>query len=89
MGISIPPDPLCMVLEYCKEGSLHSLLKSNKNITIEEMIRISKDIARGMLHLHTGKKGFQIIHRDLAARNVLVLIIFNFKTNYFFNLLLF
>jgi len=72
LGITIPPNPLCMILEYCKEGSLHSLLKSNKNISTEEKIEISKDIARGMLHLHTGKKGFQIIHRDLAARNVLV-----------------
>ena len=70
-----------MVLEYCEGGSLYSLLKSNKNLSKEEMIGIAKDIARGMLHLHTGKKGFQIIHRDLAARNVLVSIYFNSTFN--------
>lgn len=30
------------------------------------------DIAKGMLHLHTGIEGEQIIHRDLAVRNILL-----------------
>jgi len=64
-------EPLCLVTDYCEGGSLVRLLRSNKEITDDEKIMFMRDIARGMLHLHSQKK-MEIIHRDLAARNILL-----------------
>jgi len=71
-GLTLPPDPLCIILAYCKHGSLHNFLKSDADIPEEQKLRWAKQIARGMVHIHTGRKGHEIIHRDLAARNILI-----------------
>lgn len=55
-------------LELCEKGSLHSLLYSKEELSMEFKMKVLKDVAAGMLHLT--KEG--IVHRDLAARNVLV-----------------
>jgi len=74
LGISVQPEtnsPV-LVLEYCDGGSLDKILFPSTSqeiiITIEEKIEMIKEIARGMLHLHSNN----VIHRDLAARNVLI-----------------
>jgi len=72
LGITISPHPLCMVLEYCKGGSLNTLLHSDDAISATQMIKFCKDIAKGMGHLHYGVKGAQVVHRDLASRNILL-----------------
>eukprot|EP01114_Cavostelium_apophysatum_P024542 TRINITY_DN963_c0_g1_i4.p1 TRINITY_DN963_c0_g1~~TRINITY_DN963_c0_g1_i4.p1 ORF type:complete len:1192 (-),score=342.98 TRINITY_DN963_c0_g1_i4:33-3269(-) len=61
-------EPLCIVTEFCSNGSLDSLVKSDTVITEKMMFDFARGIAAGMLHLHSEN----IIHRDLAARNVLI-----------------
>jgi len=61
-------DPLCLVTEYCENGSLKSLLDSNKPVDMGLKLRILTDVAAGMYHLQNE----QIVHRDLAARNCLL-----------------
>ena len=69
LAISIDgPEPV-IVLEYCDEGSLDTLLfDSNAVLADSEKIKLVSGIARGMLHLHKNN----LVHRDLAARNVLL-----------------
>ena len=47
-GITINPT-LCMILEYCEEGSLISLLKSSKSISDSQKKEFALDIAKGMV----------------------------------------
>ena len=49
LGITLPPQPLCMLLEYCAGGSLKSLLDSNRTISDSTMISMALDIARGVV----------------------------------------
>jgi len=71
-GVTVPPDPLSIVTDYCNGGSLSEYLKNNPNIPISEKLQFIKDIAKGMLHLHCGIPVNEVIHRDLAARNILL-----------------
>ncbi|PRP89557.1 hypothetical protein PROFUN_00821 [Planoprotostelium fungivorum] len=66
-GMTIPPQPLTMITEYCEGGSLYHYLREN-NLNLDHKIKLIVGIALGMLHLH--KEG--IVHRDLAARNILL-----------------
>jgi len=68
LGMTVAPNPQCIVSEFLNGGSLASLLKSSKEISTKMLFDIVFGIAAGMLHLH--KEG--IVHRDLAARNVLL-----------------
>jgi serine/threonine protein kinase len=69
LGVVIDPaQPLCLVTDYQANGSLHSLLKSDRAIGWEMTLRILEGVAAGMYHIHEEK----ILHRDLAARNVLL-----------------
>jgi len=68
LGISLPPDPTCIVTEYMKNGSLNDYLKKNPNLPSAAKLKLLLGISNGMLHLH--REG--IIHRDLAARNILL-----------------
>jgi len=60
--------PLGIVTEYCSLGSLRSLLEKKKSLRFNVVVKLAKDIAKGMKHLHSEK----IIHRDLSARNILI-----------------
>eukprot|EP01119_Soliformovum_irregulare_P004195 TRINITY_DN15204_c0_g1_i1.p1 TRINITY_DN15204_c0_g1~~TRINITY_DN15204_c0_g1_i1.p1 ORF type:complete len:1031 (-),score=194.78 TRINITY_DN15204_c0_g1_i1:231-3323(-) len=66
LGITVPPQPLTIITEYCGGGSLYSLFTTEISLSRKKSILLG--IARGMLHLH---REF-IIHRDLACRNVLL-----------------
>jgi len=68
LGITSPPQPVSIVTEYCSNGSLHRLLRSNQTMEFDLQMKIASGTARGMLHLHAEK----LIHRDLAARNILL-----------------
>lgn len=58
--------PICIIMEYIKEGSLTELLK--KPISFKLKLKILLDIARGMAFLHSSN----IYHQDLKPDNVLV-----------------
>ena len=45
-GITIPPNPLCLILEYCEEGSLVNLLKSEKEINNQQKINFALHIVK-------------------------------------------
>jgi serine/threonine protein kinase len=66
--------PLMMVMEYCAEGDLRQLLRSERLgvlVTCEEEAAVcdmSRQVASAVAYLHT----HLCVHRDLAARNVLV-----------------
>eukprot|EP01117_Protostelium_nocturnum_P021037 TRINITY_DN997_c0_g1_i2.p1 TRINITY_DN997_c0_g1~~TRINITY_DN997_c0_g1_i2.p1 ORF type:complete len:1328 (+),score=430.37 TRINITY_DN997_c0_g1_i2:1731-5714(+) len=67
LGITIPPQPLALVIELCEGGSLYAYLRSNE-LSFETKIKMLSGVATGMLHLHLEK----VIHRDLAVRNILL-----------------
>jgi len=71
-GVTIPPEPLTLVTDYCDGGSLLAFLQTHPNLSLAFKIRFIFDIARGMYHLHTAIAGKEVIHRDLAARNILL-----------------
>ena len=65
--------PLMLVVSFCEQGSLLSVLRdaakdNGEPVAAEDKLRLSFEIGKGMAHL--ASKLF--IHRDLAARNVLV-----------------
>jgi len=71
-GVTVPPDPLSIVTDYCNGGSLNEFLRRNPKVPISKKIQFIKDIAKGMVHLHCAIPGREVIHRDLAARNILL-----------------
>eukprot|EP01117_Protostelium_nocturnum_P015213 TRINITY_DN5870_c0_g1_i1.p1 TRINITY_DN5870_c0_g1~~TRINITY_DN5870_c0_g1_i1.p1 ORF type:complete len:1087 (+),score=392.85 TRINITY_DN5870_c0_g1_i1:149-3409(+) len=68
LGITIPPQPLSLVTEFCAGGGLYTYLQKNPSISNEQKRKFITGIALGMYHLHSEN----IIHRDLAARNILL-----------------
>ncbi|VDN04826.1 unnamed protein product [Thelazia callipaeda] len=67
-GVANKQEPLMIVMEFVKEGSLDSYLQK-KGSTLQmptKMLMIS-DGAEGLTYLHS----LNIMHRDLAARNCL------------------
>eukprot|EP01114_Cavostelium_apophysatum_P018990 TRINITY_DN598_c0_g1_i5.p1 TRINITY_DN598_c0_g1~~TRINITY_DN598_c0_g1_i5.p1 ORF type:complete len:509 (-),score=93.43 TRINITY_DN598_c0_g1_i5:55-1581(-) len=61
-------NPLCIVTEFCADGSLERIVYSTQRIENEMLFRYTRGIAAGMSHLHQEN----IIHRDLAVRNILL-----------------
>jgi len=69
LGISISPDPIALITEFCEGGMLLDFLVKHRGGMEAALIKkFILGIASGMLHLHTEN----IVHRDLAARNVLL-----------------
>lgn len=67
IGAVVTPERLCLVLEYCPEGSLLSVLKK-RSLTLLQRVSILRDAAAGLGFLHS--QG--VVHRDVASRNVLI-----------------
>ena len=66
-GYCISPH-YCIVMEYMPNGSLFSVLHSNKPLDWPERFQIAVDIAKGLAFLHHEK----ILHRDVKSLNVLL-----------------
>eukprot|EP01114_Cavostelium_apophysatum_P016002 TRINITY_DN4485_c0_g1_i4.p1 TRINITY_DN4485_c0_g1~~TRINITY_DN4485_c0_g1_i4.p1 ORF type:complete len:288 (-),score=86.13 TRINITY_DN4485_c0_g1_i4:149-1012(-) len=67
MGACISPP--CIVTEYMAGGTLYDVLHvRNVKLDIPLVIKMAKDIASGMAHLHS----INILHRDLTSRNILL-----------------
>ena len=66
--------PPCIITEFCAKGSLTDVLKAAKHdpasLPWKERVRMAKEAATGMLHLHCQVP--PIIHRDLKSPNLLV-----------------
>ncbi|XP_056598463.1 TRAF2 and NCK interacting kinase a isoform X10 [Triplophysa dalaica] len=63
-------DQLWLVMEFCGAGSVTDLIKNTKGNSLREdwTAYISREILRGLAHLHTNK----VIHRDIKGQNVLL-----------------
>jgi hypothetical protein len=71
LGFSVHPetDSIVLVLEYCNQGALDSLLFDNKkSVTMKQKLEWLIGISKGLSHLHSNN----IVHRDVAARNILL-----------------
>ncbi|CAF3712933.1 unnamed protein product [Rotaria socialis] len=67
IGIVASCEPLMIVMELAKRGSLSSYVKAN-DFNVSQLTKMCRDIAKGMAYLESN----HVIHRDLAARNCLV-----------------
>ena len=71
LGACIKPPKLCIVLEFCENGSLWSLLHYSKtDLPWKIRKRIAIDISRAVNYLHLLAP--QILHRDIKSLNVLL-----------------
>ena len=63
-------DQLWLVMEFCGAGSITELVKATKGNSLKEewIAYISREILRGLSHLH----GNKVIHRDIKGQNVLL-----------------
>eukprot|EP00029_Vermamoeba_vermiformis_P010124 TRINITY_DN526_c0_g1_i3.p1 TRINITY_DN526_c0_g1~~TRINITY_DN526_c0_g1_i3.p1 ORF type:complete len:1056 (-),score=196.35 TRINITY_DN526_c0_g1_i3:69-3236(-) len=71
LGFSVHPetDSIVLVLEYCNQGALDSLLFDGKKaVTMKQKLEWLIGISKGLSHLHSNN----IVHRDVAARNILL-----------------
>ncbi|CAD6195507.1 unnamed protein product [Caenorhabditis auriculariae] len=67
-GVAVNEQPIYILLELVKGGSLSSYLIKNKgNVTVQEKIKMCSGAAQGLEYLHANG----CIHRDIAARNLL------------------
>lgn len=69
LGVCLPTPqtPLCILSEFCDNGSLDNFLKKYRGVISNNMkLRIVLGVAKGMYHISRER----IIHKDLAARNV-------------------
>ncbi|XP_008192286.2 mitogen-activated protein kinase kinase kinase 11 isoform X2 [Tribolium castaneum] len=69
-GVCLQEPNLCLVLEYCRGGSLNRVLAGRK-IRPDVLVDWAIQIARGMDYLHCGAP-ISLIHRDLKSSNVLL-----------------
>eukprot|EP01137_Pigoraptor_chileana_P011456 Opistho-2@62373 len=69
LGATVPPDPLCIVIELAEKGTLeHIIAAESEEIGRARRVHYATEIARGMNYLHYAG----IIHHDLKPTNVLV-----------------
>ncbi|GJQ82318.1 hypothetical protein Trydic_g392 [Trypoxylus dichotomus] len=69
-GVCLREPNMCLVLEYCRGGSLNRVLTGRK-IRPDVLVDWAIQIARGMHYLHCGAP-ISLIHRDLKSSNVLL-----------------
>lgn len=72
LGACRPPPSWCLVMEYCRRGSLENVLYNQPEVKmgIIRKLRFLIHIVRGMTYLHSQTPC--IIHRDLKPANLLV-----------------
>lgn len=66
-GVCLQEPNLCLVLEYCRGGSLNRVLAGRK-IRPDILVNWAIQIAKGMDYLHRGAP-ISLIHRDLKSSN--------------------
>jgi serine/threonine protein kinase len=69
IGVCTDPNNLCIVTQFYPRRSVYDLLILERlQLAPKTLVKIMRDAAAGVLHLHCEK----VIHRDIATRNVLV-----------------
>ena len=66
--IFIHNNKLCLITEYIDGGDLDNYIKSNKNLTDDNLVKIFLEICVGINSLHNNN----IIHRDIKPANILI-----------------
>ena len=73
-GICIPDDnsqvPCMLVSELCENGDLFDYIRNVPRPSVNRVLGLMLDIARGLEYLHTRKPA--IIHRDCKSSNILI-----------------
>ncbi|EYB86994.1 hypothetical protein Y032_0270g871 [Ancylostoma ceylanicum] len=67
VGVCTQAPCFCLIMEYCPNGQLGDVLKSDRVIGWQDWCSWSRQIAEGMEYLHKNK----VIHRDLKSPNIL------------------
>eukprot|EP01112_Ceratiomyxa_fruticulosa_P014571 TRINITY_DN4189_c0_g3_i1.p1 TRINITY_DN4189_c0_g3~~TRINITY_DN4189_c0_g3_i1.p1 ORF type:complete len:481 (-),score=105.34 TRINITY_DN4189_c0_g3_i1:104-1546(-) len=71
LGACVQSPHMFILTEFMDRGSLFDIIHDEKiDLTWPRRISLSKDIARGLLYLHTRKPA--IVHRDVKSLNILV-----------------
>lgn len=70
IGACMQAPHFSIVMEFMTQGSLYHVIHSDREITLHRKFLMGRDIARGMLYLHSHKPS--IVHRDLKSLNILV-----------------
>lgn len=70
VGVCLEQPNVCLVLEYCRGGSLNRVLAKWK-IKPDVLLHWAIQIGKGMQYLHYGAP-ISLIHRDLKSSNVLL-----------------
>jgi serine/threonine protein kinase len=80
IGIAEYQNEYYIINEFCNGATLFDFLhESNHTISMKVKLSIAKQIARGMLFLHTNDP--PIIHRDLKSLNILLVNKYNGEDN--------
>ncbi|KAF7311471.1 Protein kinase domain-containing protein [Mycena kentingensis (nom. inval.)] len=74
LGVSIPEDtkvtPVMIVSELCSNGDLFDYVRNVAAPSLNKVLSIMLDIARGLEYLHLRKPS--VIHRDCKSSNILI-----------------
>lgn len=71
LGIAIFRGQIVMVMEYCPDGSLRSMLGSigrQKKISVGKAVKIAEGVLRGLKIIHNE----YVFHRDIKPENILM-----------------
>ena len=78
IGAITEPSNLCIITEFCQQGSLADILVKSKIImNFSLKLKCIPDAAKGMNYLHNSNP--IILHRDLKSDNLLVDANWNIK----------
>jgi len=58
---------LYYVMPYARDGSLRDLLHKERQLGLDDVVRITREVAEGIAHAH--ERG--VVHRDLKPENIL------------------